>query len=123
MIIVRVELHSAITGKVTELARMMIHNVGRAPHRPEGWWRYGVLVFRGRDRATLDRAEALNVTTREAVVPEHASDRVHVWHLVSKALEKAGYGYNQRERDKRLGEEHVGPEGDAVLSDKEPRQD
>ena len=84
MIIVRVELHSAITGKVTELARAHICNVGGTNERRD----YDVRTLRGRDKAALDR----NVPQRRAQVIGHPSLREHVWNLVAKALTGMGYG-------------------------------
>ena len=93
MIVVRVELHSAITGKVTELARMMIHNTGQFRHNVgKGLWNYGVEVYRGRSKEALDKAMRNRSAQRKGVVQNHPSDRVHVWHLVAKALKACEYG-------------------------------
>lgn len=84
MIVVRVELHSAITHKVTELARMHICNVGGTATKGD----YTVDVLRGRDKETLDR---MTVQKRGAV-RGHARLAEHVWNLVAKALVNTGYG-------------------------------
>jgi hypothetical protein len=86
MIIVRVELHSAIDGQVTELARMHICNIGGTNTIRD----YEAVTLRGRDRAALDRAQP----QRRGKVLGHASLALHVWHLVAKAL--AGMGYGER---------------------------
>lgn len=83
MIVVRVELHSAITGKVTEIARMDIANEGGNQTRGD----YGVYVMRGRDKETL----AKRAVQRTGKVLNHARDAEHVWSLVHKALHATGY--------------------------------
>lgn len=84
MIIVRVELHSAVTGKVTELARATIANVGGTNESGD----YDVRTLRGRDTATLDRGGV----QRQGHVRGHPRLREHVWNLVAKALVGLGYG-------------------------------
>jgi len=83
MIIVRVELHSAITRKVTEIARMKICNTGGSVERGD----YYVATLRGRSREQLDRA----VVTREGDVNDYPRQAIHVWHLVARALVAMGY--------------------------------
>lgn len=93
MIVIRVELHSARTGKVTEIARMMIHNVGQFPANVgKGLWNYGVEVYRGRSKVALDKSMKNRSARRMGAVQNHPSDRVHVWHLVAKALKACEYG-------------------------------
>lgn len=85
MIVVRVELHSAITGRVTELARMMIHNVGVSSN---GRIRdYEGIIYRGRSSEDLDKRFPL----KTARVEKHAALNLHVWNLVSKMLVQLGY--------------------------------
>lgn len=87
MIIVRVELHSAISGEQTELARMMIDNVGGTVKRGD----YRCRTFRGRSREDLDRSMREMTVTREGRVEGHQRLALHVWHLVGKALLSMGY--------------------------------
>ena len=84
MIIVRVELHSAITGKTTELARAHICNVGGTNEIRD----YDVRTLRGRSARDLDQ----HVVQRKGKVMGHPSLRLNVWHLVAKALAGMGYG-------------------------------
>lgn len=94
MIIVRVELHSAITRKVTEIARMEICNRGGVPERCD----YSVATLRGRSRGQFDRHEV----TREGVVTDYPRLSIHVWHLVARALGAMGYagkGYRAEPAD------------------------
>lgn len=81
MIVVRVELHSAITRKVTEIARMHIWNEGDSDDPRIG--NYGVAAFRGRDAAPLAK-RSVSITGWRRL-------DFHVWNLVRRALEEAGY--------------------------------
>lgn len=83
MIVVRVELHSAITRQITEIARMDICNEGGT----NTYGDYGVYVMRGLDRETLAKRTVLTT----AKVLNHARQAEHVWNLVTKALVAAGY--------------------------------
>ena len=88
MIVVRVELHSAITKRVTELARMTIANAGGTEQRGD----YDCQTLRGRDSDALDRSFADSVVTRKCQVRGHERLKLHVWNLVAKALAGMGYG-------------------------------
>lgn len=87
MIIVRVELMSAVTGQTTELARMHICNEGGDLKLGD----YGAYVMRGRDAATLSRSWAAHTFTRTGKVQRHPRLKEHVWNLVAKALHSTGY--------------------------------
>lgn len=84
MIVVRVELHSAIDGRKIELARAHIFNLGGTATVAD----YGVRTLRGRTAAALDRGQV----QRRGRVDNHPKAAVHVWHLVAKALKAMGYG-------------------------------
>ena len=84
MIVVRVELHSAVTGQVTELARAHIANVGGTATSGD----YAAATLHGRSAAALDRGQV----QRRGKVTGHARQALHVWHLVAKALAGMGYG-------------------------------
>lgn len=83
MIIVRVELHSAVNGQVTELARMHVCNEGGTNALRD----YSVQVLRGRSKEDLDR----RVVQRRGALKQFPSLRLHVWNLVLCALVSAGY--------------------------------
>ena len=87
MIIVRVELLSAIDGSVKELARMHISNVGGTNTLRD----YKVQTLRGRSKKQLDVSWRRQQYTREGEVKKHLSLSMHVWHLVGKALKNIGY--------------------------------
>ena len=84
MILVRVELHSALTGRVTELARMIIVNDG-AGSRTVG--NYVGTSYRGRSREQLDKG----VTLHNGKVAGFPRQRLHVWNLVARMLNAMGY--------------------------------
>lgn len=86
MLVVRVELWSAITGEKSEIARMHICNEGGNDTGTVG--HYGCQTFRGRDADALARLQV----QRKGKVANHRRLDLHVWHLVGKALTSMGYG-------------------------------
>ena len=91
MIVVRVELWSAVTGEKTEIARAVIDNIGGTDRQGD----YRARSLRGRSAEALDRALLRINTTgtqREGKVCGHARLSEHVWNLVAKALSSMGYG-------------------------------
>lgn len=97
MIVVRVELHSAITRKVTELARMRICNIGGTTTVGS----YSVETLRGRSRESLDRG----IGQRAGQVKDYPKLRLHVWHLVARALVAMRYAGAEVEQQGDLLEE------------------
>ena len=85
MIVVRVELHSAITGEKTELARMEIVNDGTADSSKVG--HYNVRTLRGRSTDQLDQRKE----QRAGRIEEWRRLDQHVWVLVAAALRAVGY--------------------------------
>lgn len=88
MIIVRVELHSARTGDVTELARMKIANIGGTDDVCD----YGCCTYYGRGEKMLTRSMQQKRVSKTGKVEGHRRKQLHVWHLVLKALLSMGYG-------------------------------
>jgi len=84
-----VELHSAITRKVTELARMHICNVGGTHTKGD----YSVETFCGRDAKALDK----RIVQRSGSVQGYSRLAKHVWCLVAEALTAVKY---HAEKDK-----------------------
>lgn len=76
MIVVRVELHSARTGKITEIGRMTITNDGT--HETPG--------KRGNYLVRLMRRGSVDVIQRSGAVKDHARKSASIWTLVRKAL-------------------------------------
>jgi len=83
MIIVRVELHSAATRQVTEIARMRICNIGGTRERGD----YRAETFRGRSAQQLARL----IRQRAATISDYPRLSIHVWHLIARALVGMGY--------------------------------
>lgn len=81
MVVVKVELHSAITGEVTELARMHISNDGTSNKPSIGNYRVATL-----------RAPAFRRHQRESDVANYRRKTRPVWDLVALALSRMGYG-------------------------------
>lgn len=84
MIVIRVELWSAVTGKVSEIARMHICNTGGTVERGD----YVAETFKGRSATALSR----RLVQRCGNVRDHPRLKQHVWNLVAKALKSMGYG-------------------------------
>jgi hypothetical protein len=87
VIVVKVELHHAKhPGKVTELGRMVIHNVG-------GTMLHGdYRVALGRKGQCCDTGAVLRKPQREGRVLRHARLRESVWRLIAKAIASVGHG-------------------------------
>lgn len=90
MIVVRVELWSAITHQKTTLALMSICNEGTSlnPNRSD----YEVKAHRGRDEDALMKSLRSGSATHKGHVTNHARLQEHIWVLVTKALLACGYG-------------------------------
>lgn len=85
MIIVRVELHSAVTKQITELARMKICNDGLETNPNFG--NYIFQTFKGRSKDQLDMEQEIKTT----VIYHWSRNRLHIWNLVCKGLRQMGY--------------------------------
>jgi hypothetical protein len=85
MIVVRVELWSAVTGQKTELARMEIANDGSSPKPTRG--NYFVRSLKGRSASALDWRK----TQRSAKVEDWPRLSKHVWGLVAASLKALSY--------------------------------
>ena len=85
MIVVRVELWSAVNGCRTELARMHICNDGASDSN--AWGNYDGTTFRGRDAEALDK----HIPNRKARVEKFPRQSSHVWNLVNRMLTRMGY--------------------------------
>lgn len=90
MIVVKVELWSAIDGRRTELARMQIDNIGVNDTGTFGDYHVG--TFAGRNEKSLHEALRKQRYLKEGKVLHHARLAQHVWNLVAKGLTTLGYG-------------------------------
>jgi hypothetical protein len=93
MIIVRVELHSANTGEITELARMHVCNESHLCEQPDpiNLGSYGVYVLRGRSTKQLDVSAKNRTFVHAGKFGQFPRLQLHVWNLVLCALVAAGY--------------------------------
>jgi hypothetical protein len=82
MIVVKVELHSAITGKVEEIGRMHVFNKGSKSGSTQDRGNYGVHLLRRGNPSVVQRYGA---------VDDHPRLSAPVWQLVLKALKAVGY--------------------------------
>jgi len=80
MIVVKVELHSARTGEVSEIGRMLVINDGSGS------------LEKGNYLIRLLRRGSTSKVQREARVTGHARQSYSVWVLVAKALWAVGFG-------------------------------
>lgn len=79
MIVVKVELHSAITGQISEIGRMHITNDGSSDNVRRG--NYNVSLMR---RGTTDQVQ------RRSRVEKFPRLALSVWVLVARALKNLG---------------------------------
>jgi hypothetical protein len=110
VIVVRVELWSAVTGQRTELARMRISNDGRTTTANSRFGDYLGETLRGRSEAALDQGQR----QRSGRVVGYPRLSLHVWHLVARMLVAMGYAAAPEADQPTLpgmGETH----GDAVV--------
>lgn len=76
MIIVKIELHSARTGKISEIGRLLIDNISRTGNDSR----------RGDYRVRLMRRGTFKQVHREGVVLNYPRLSYSVWRLVFRAL-------------------------------------
>jgi hypothetical protein len=84
MLIIRVELHSAITGAIKEIARMYICNDGTGTASSGN---YLATTFRGRNKESLGRKSVQKATR----LLNWRRQQYHDWNLVCKMLIQMGY--------------------------------
>ncbi|PZU62345.1 MAG: hypothetical protein DI552_00305 [Brevundimonas sp.] len=92
MIVVRVELWSAVDGSRTELARMHIANDGQASVANPRLGDYVGETFVGRDREALNRGRV----SRRGQVRGWRRHDFHIWNLVRAMLDDMGYRQGAR---------------------------
>lgn len=78
MIVVKIELHSAITGKITSLGQMQISNTGHLTKKNPNRGDYAVELFRKGSTTKVQR---------KGLVQDYPRNSYTVWELVRRALE------------------------------------
>lgn len=91
MLVVRVELRSAITGKVTEIARMPLWNLGTGTAKRGNY--KGRTVPGKTDGPMIVPAMFLEgrKPMRSAEVDNYPRQSLHVWNLIARMLTAMGY--------------------------------
>lgn len=89
MLIVKVELHNANTGEISEIARAVIYNDGTGTSEKGN---YGARTWRGRTQEDLDKRKVQRV----GAVHGYPRLKLHVWNLVTEALGSMGYGRGRK---------------------------
>lgn len=87
MLVIKVELWSAITGAHTEIARAMIANVGGDEKKGD----YNGVTYRGRSAIDLTQAMHDNSFNKIGQVKGYPRLSKHVWNLVARMLVNMGY--------------------------------
>lgn len=80
MLVVKIELHSAITGEITTIGAMIIDNIGGTKSRGD----YRVRVANKNDAEDL--REIMRAPQRQGEVRGYPRLSYNVWRLVSRAL-------------------------------------
>lgn len=80
MLVIRIELHSAITKKITVIGEMIVHNVGGTASKGN----YEVCV--GRKNHVGNLKKIFHEPLRRGKVQNHPRKSQNVWRLVTKAL-------------------------------------
>lgn len=87
MLVLKLELHSAITGKVTEIGRTIIANDGTG--NAENGNYICKVARKQRDGTEYRNAEIWKKSLRLGSVKNHKRKQQNVWRLVIKALNSA----------------------------------
>jgi len=82
MIVVKVELHSAITGQIKLLGSMIVHNVGTSKDGKRGDYKVAV----ARKNCAGDHRATLLSPARSGDVKDYPRLSYNVWRLVARAL-------------------------------------
>lgn len=80
MLVLKLELHSAVTGEVTEVGRTLIYNVGGTEDRGD----YAVKV--GRKARRFSNRKVHEKPLRTGEVKDYPRMTYNVWRLVIRAL-------------------------------------
>lgn len=92
MLVIKIELHSAITGEVSEIGRMIIANDGKGDYDVG---HYDVRVAR---KGVSDNVKVYHAPQRKGRVENHRRNSNSVWVLVAKALASVGFYKEAKEK-------------------------
>jgi hypothetical protein len=85
MLVVKVELHHAVTGEIKEIARSIIYNDGDGTADSGN---YVTRTYKGDGSADFEQ----RLTMRSGTVHAYPRKKLQVWNLVAEALISMGYG-------------------------------
>jgi hypothetical protein len=90
MLVVRVELHSAVTGLTTEIARMIIANDGTGDSTTGNYW---ARAAEGDTDANMIPSAIMHESRklRHVEVKNYPRSSKHVWNLVARVLTAMKY--------------------------------
>jgi hypothetical protein len=89
MLVIRVELHSAVTGKITEIARMLLWNDGTGDLNTGN---YQGKAVQGSTKGPMDPAVIYKrKALRTGEVKDYPRLNLHVWNLVVRMLNNMQY--------------------------------
>lgn len=88
MIVVKIELHSAITGKLTNLGSMIINNDGTGTNLRGN---YRARMYKSSKRSVLNQHAQGHKPIRDVEIKDHPRESQPVQSLVLKALKAMGY--------------------------------
>lgn len=90
ILVVRVELHSAVSGEISEIARMIIANDGTGERLRGNYWGHAA---KGDTKNHMIPAVILHPSRKlnYAEVKDYARNSLHVWNLVKRMLDAMGY--------------------------------
>jgi hypothetical protein len=90
MLVVRVELHSAITGEISEIARMIIANDGTGTGDSGNYW---ARAAKGETDNHMISAAIMHESRklRHVEIKDYPRKTKHVWNLVARVLAAMKY--------------------------------
>lgn len=91
MLVVRVELHSAITGKISEIARMIIANDGTGTPKKGNYWGNAAKGIIQGDHMIPPAIMHASRSMRQGKVQNYPRASKHVWNLVARMLKAMDY--------------------------------
>jgi hypothetical protein len=91
MLVVRVELESAITGEMSEIARMIIANDGTGTGDRGNYWARAAKGTVQNDHMIPAAIMHESRKLRHAEVKDYPRQSLHVWNLVARMLQAMGY--------------------------------
>jgi hypothetical protein len=91
MLVIKVELHSAIDGRIEQLANMVIANDGTGTSTKGNYW--GKAFRKGSDYfSERGKSDPTNKVIAQGKVDNYPRKDKHVWNLIARMLRSMAYG-------------------------------